>query len=134
MPRQKQKEPASNVGVFAELLTLYLERKNVSQTQLANDIHVQPSTISQWLSSDRLLNDSNLIHQIADVLNLTPDEKNALLSGFSIDQLIKANQDYIYGASSPQDLSPLENIIEQCETPIRKVNPKYKTSLWRRIW
>lgn len=126
MPGQTQDEPASNAGLFAEILNLYLYRKEVSQTELADNIHVRPNAVSQWLSGNRLPNDSNLIHQIASYLDLSAHEKDALLSGLNIDRLLKTNQDYINNASE-RDLQPLQQIIEQFRSPIRKVESSDKS-------
>jgi len=120
MSRQTQGEPTKTVGVFAEILTLYLRRKDVSQTQLANDIYVRPNAISQWLSGGRLPNDFAIIHLIADKLDLNDDEKDALFAALSRDNLIRNIQPYVDNATE-RERSTVSDVVEALDRSIRKI-------------
>lgn len=129
MSGQTQEDPASYVGVFAEILAIYLKRKDVNQTQLAMAIHVRPNAVSQWLKGIRLPNDFTLIHSIAEQLDLNDDEKDALFAALNRDTLLRNAQAYMEKASN-RERSKLSDTIEALEKPVRKVHSGLQRWRW----
>lgn len=125
------KESVEKTCVFADILQLYLRRVEISQSQLAEAIFVRANTVSQWVTGDRIPGDSNIVHSIAATLGLSEQEKDALLSAFTVDSLMRVNQDYMDNAST-RDLHPLNTLIDMCQNTIQKVHSEYR--IQRRRW
>lgn len=68
------------IATFGDRLAYALEKKNITQTELANKIHSNRQTINNYINTDRLPKMSTMKH-IADVL----DVNIAFLLGFDVD-------------------------------------------------
>lgn len=65
--------------LFAEMLEHYLCKQQVMAAHLAEQIHVEAATVSNWRKNKRLPDNLGLIHQITVALNLSPLERENLV-------------------------------------------------------
>lgn len=72
--------------VFGELLRGFRNREGYSQQALADSIGVSRSTIINWENSIYLPRNLNYVHQIAEVLNLFPEDTDTLLTAADPDK------------------------------------------------
>ncbi|RKZ74089.1 MAG: hypothetical protein DRR19_30405 [Candidatus Parabeggiatoa sp. nov. 1] len=71
--------------VFADLLSEYMRRANISQEKLAKDIGVSRKTVGKWLREEHLPSKCEPMLKCADALNLSMVQFNELLEASGLD-------------------------------------------------
>lgn len=65
-------EPKGSQSLLSQALKEYRKEHNITQEQLANDLHVEPRTLRAW-ENERPTNNINELRRIADLLGIVPE-------------------------------------------------------------
>jgi len=76
-------------ALFAELLEHYLCRQQILAAQLAERLHVEAATISNWRKNKRLPDNLGLIHQLGVALALSPPEKENMVVAWCNSRMVR---------------------------------------------
>lgn len=89
--------------IFPFYLRLCMDRKQISQSQLARAIYVTPAAVNQWLSNARLPSLAQIV-PIAQALKLSEQEANNLHAALTIQRLLRDQIEFLQ-ASHAADAS-----------------------------
>lgn len=86
-----------NYDVFPFYLRICMERKEMSQSNLARAIHVTPAAVNQWLSSVRLPSLAQ-VALLAKALKLSQQEARNLHAALTVHRIIKDQVEFLKAA------------------------------------
>jgi transcriptional regulator with XRE-family HTH domain len=66
-------EPKGNQSLLGQVLKEYRKQHNLTQEQLAYDLHVEPRTLRAW-ENERPTNNMKELYRIADLLGIEPEQ------------------------------------------------------------
>lgn len=76
-------------ALFAEMLEYYLCRQQLLAAQLAERLHVEAATVSNWRKNKRLPDNLGLIHQMSVALALSLPEKENLVVAWCNSRMVR---------------------------------------------
>lgn len=76
-------------ALFAEMLEHYLCRQQILAVQLAERLHVEAATVSNWRKNKRLPDNLGLIHQLCVALALSPPEKENMVVAWCNSRMVR---------------------------------------------
>jgi len=82
-------------ALFAEMLEHYLCRQQILAVQLAERLHVEAATISNWRKNKRLPDNLGLIHQMSVALALSPSEQENLVVAWCNTRMVRDLVPYV---------------------------------------
>lgn len=89
--------------LFAEMLEHYLCKQQVMAAHLAEQIHVEAATVSNWRKNKRLPDNLGLIHQITMALQLSPLERENLVVAWCNTRMVRDLIPYLEAAQQSGD-------------------------------
>ena len=104
---------------FSEILRLYIKRQNIKNNELAEKLHIAPSTMSSWTRGNRHPDISHL-HLIGDALELNDNERSALLHSWIVTTILDSASVYLSHASIHHTSSAIEHVLSLLSATIPK--------------
>jgi transcriptional regulator with XRE-family HTH domain len=99
--------------LFAEMLEHYLCKQQVVAAHLAERIHVEAATVSNWRKNKRLPDNLGLIHQITIALNLSPLERENLVIAWCNTRMVRDLVPYLEAAAQSGDAEQAMRLIKR---------------------
>ncbi|MCB0187161.1 MAG: helix-turn-helix transcriptional regulator [Caldilineaceae bacterium] len=99
--------------LFAELFEHYLCKQQVMAAHLAEQIHVEAATVSNWRKNKRLPDNLGLIHQMAVALNLSPPEQENLVVAWCNTRMVRDLVPYLEAATQTGDADHAMRLIKR---------------------
>lgn len=90
-------------ALFAEMLEHYLCRQQLLAVQLAERLHVEAATVSNWRKNKRLPDNLGLIHQLCVALALSPLERENLVIAWCNTRMVRDLIPYLEEAARVGD-------------------------------
>lgn len=90
-------------ALFAEMLEHYLCRQQILAVQLAERLHVEAATVSNWRKNKRLPENLGLIHQLSAALALSPPEQENLVVAWCNTRMVRDLVPYLEEAKRVGD-------------------------------
>ncbi|GEM_PF-7130206 len=111
---------------FEELIKKFIDRRGINDSELARRIFVHRITIRRWKTGETHRPDYENIIRVADVLGLTPSERNALLraAGYTAEGLIISGIPHVWPTECipPSPSHWAEAAIQQAKGHIQRAN------------
>lgn len=98
--------------LFAEMLEHYLCKQQVMAAHLAEAIHVEAATVSNWRKNKRLPENLGLIYQITLALKLSPLERENLVVAWCNTRMVRDLVPYLEAASQSGDAEDAMRLIK----------------------
>lgn len=99
--------------LFAEMLEHYLCKQQVMAAHLAEQIHVEAATVSNWRKNKRLPENLGLIHQLTVALNLSPLERENLVVAWCNTRMVRDLVPYLEAAEQSGDADHAMRLIKR---------------------
>lgn len=99
--------------LFAEMLEHYLCKQQVMAAHLAEQIHVEAATVSNWRKNKRLPDNLGLLHQITMALNLSPPERENLVVAWCNTRMVRDLVPYLEAAAQCGDADGAMRLIKR---------------------
>jgi transcriptional regulator with XRE-family HTH domain len=89
-----------------------METEEITQSELARALNVEPATVNLWLHKKRLPNDSGIIAKMQDPLHLSDAERDDLMIAWAGDMLIKHSFAYIKAVKTAEKETEFEKLLK----------------------
>jgi transcriptional regulator with XRE-family HTH domain len=99
--------------LFAEMLEHYICKQQVMAAHLAEAIHVEAATVSNWRKNKRLPENLGLIYQMTLALNLSPLERENLVVAWCNTCMVRDLVPYLEAASQSGDEENAMRLIKR---------------------
>jgi hypothetical protein len=99
--------------LFAEMLEHYLCKRQMMAAHLAEQIHVEAATVSNWRKNKRLPDNLGLIHQITVALDLSPLERENLVVAWCNTRTVRDLVPYLEAAADHGDADHAMRLIKR---------------------
>lgn len=99
--------------LFAEMLEHYLCKQQVMAAHLAEQIHVEAATVSNWRKNKRLPDNLELLHQITVALKLSPLERENLVVAWCNTRMVRDLVPYLEAAAQSGDADHAMRLIKR---------------------
>lgn len=112
--------------LFATTFQLLFSYSRITQIDLAETIHVDPSAINHWRNGRRIPTDSATIFLIVKTLGLTPQECQMLLHAWSIDKYYRGLVPFVQeaikdGSIDKSFVDAIEQTIQDSYQPFKEI-------------
>ncbi|MEZ4622276.1 MAG: helix-turn-helix transcriptional regulator [Caldilineaceae bacterium] len=91
----------------------YLCKQQVVAAHLAEQMHVEAATVSNWRKNKRLPDNLGLIHQMAVALNLSPPEQENLVVAWCNTRMVRDLVPYLEAAAQTGDADHAMRLIKR---------------------
>lgn len=110
--------------LFAEMFEHYLCKQQVMAAHLAERIHVEAATVSNWRKNKRLPENLGLIHQVTVALNLSPLERENLVIAWCNTRMVRDLVPYLEAAHQTGDAGDAMRLIKRILGVSQYFNPR----------
>lgn len=86
--QRKTSEKLKDLNLFAEVLSYYIQKKNLTQRYVAEEINVTPQAVTGWLNKSRHP-ESDCLTPLINVLKLSGEESEVLMLAWRINDNVR---------------------------------------------